>query len=137
MTTLYDLYETSEKAELEDGIMIEIPKAGVKIWTRRAGGANHAFVRFVEKENRKYRTANQELTNEAGEEIIKRGLARYCIFAWEGVTDRKGKKLECTPTNAEQVLGDLPSLVMVIYNQASNPDNFLASSESMEEEAKN
>jgi hypothetical protein len=136
-TTLYDLYETSEKAEIEDGIMIEIPGAGVKIWTRRAGGANTKFTRFVETENRKFRVAGRELTNAAGEEILKRGLARHCIFQWEGVTDRKGKVLECNAENAEKLMTDLPSLIMVIYQQASNPDNFLASEAQLEEESGN
>jgi hypothetical protein len=137
MSTLYDLFETSEKAESEDGIMIEIPGAGVKIWTKRAGGANVKFTRFVEAENRRFRVANKELTTEAGEIIIKRALAKHCILKWEGVTDRKGKAMECSPENAEKLMTDLPSLIMIIYNQASNPDNFLASTDVLEEEAGN
>lgn len=137
MSTLYDQFETSAKAELEDGIMVEIPGSGAQFWLKRAGGSNTEFTKFVERENRKVRAAGKELTGEFGEEIIRTALAHHLLFKWENVTDRKGKEMKFTPENVIKLLTDLPDLIMVLYGQAANPDNFLAVNEVMEEEAGN
>ena len=135
--TLYDQFETSEKAELEDGIMIEIPGSGAQFWCKRAGGANVEFTKFVERENRKYRAANKSLDTESGEDILRNGLAHHVLFDWKNVTDRNGKEIKFSPEAAIKLLTDLPDLIMVIYGQASNPDFFLASEAQMEDDAKN
>ena len=136
-TTLYDQFETSEKAELEDGIMVEIPGSGAQFWCKRAGGSNVEFTKYVERENRKYRAAGKQLDVASGEEILRNGLAHHVIFDWNNVTDRNGKAMKFSPENAIKLFTDLPDLVMIIYNQASNPDFFLASEQTMEDDAKN
>jgi hypothetical protein len=138
--SLYDQYETSPKSELEDGIMVQIPQPPdepAKFWMKRAGGANIAYTKFVERENRNVRVAGKEMSAEFGEDILRQALAHHLIFKWENVTDRKGKALALTPENAIKILTDLPSLIMILHTQASNPDNFLAADSIMEEEAKN
>lgn len=138
MPTLYDQFETSEKAELEDGIVVEIPNSLARFWCKRAGGANVPFTRFVERENRKIRSAQMDLTSEAGQDIIRNALAHHVIFKWENVTDRTGKSLGAvTPEKVIKLLTDLPALIMIIYTQASNPEFFLAAEAVMEDDAKN
>lgn len=138
--SLYDQYETDPKAELEDGIMVQIPQLPdepARFWLKRAGGANTAYTKFVERENRTQRVAGKEMTGDIGEDILRNALAHHLIFKWENVKDRKGKTLQLNPENVIKLLTDLPSLIMILHTQASNPDNFLAADQVMEEEAKN
>jgi hypothetical protein len=135
--TLYDQFETSKEAEAGEGIRIEMPASGAKFWLKRAGGANVPFTKYVERENRKFRAAGKNLNNEQGEEIIRVALVHHCLIKWEGVTGRDGKNLKFTPENAIKLFEDLPDLMMAVYGQAADADNFLASHNIMEEEVKN
>ena len=135
--TLYQEFETDEKRERDEGIHIEIPQTGSKFYFKRAGGANTAFTRFIEKENRKQRVGGRDITSEAAEPILAEGLARFCMIDWENVTDRKGKKLDFSIDNAIKLFTDLPSLMLIIYTQAASAENFLAAEKVVEEEAGN
>ena len=138
--SLYSQFETSKEVELEEGVRVEVPVPGdenAKFWVKRAGGANVAFTKFIEKENRKYRKANKAIDNETGQEILTLGLVHYCLMDWADVKDRDGKPLAFNEDNALKLFRDLPDLMMLIYNEASDAANFLVSEEQLEEEAGN
>jgi len=51
-------------------------------------------------------------------------FAAAVVTNWTGITDRKGKKLKCTPRNVEQVFKDLPLLFNRIKREAYRWTNF-------------
>lgn len=130
-TNVYDLFETSESA-INDGIWCAIEHAGAEVCRIRVRSAdrdlNPAIRKFMAIEAAKSVSEKGNLENvidmlaETGMET--RLFAHAIVVEWEGITDRNGKALKCTPKNVEKVLTDLPLLARQIKLKAYQWMNF-------------
>ena len=133
---LYDVYKTDVKKETKTGIKMEWGD-DLKIWLRRAGGNNSQFNKAMDAVMKPYRRQLQNETLEEGkaQELEATVYARAVVVDWEGVTDEKGKTLDCTEENIVKVFCDLPDLFLDVKQQAQSMANFRA--EQQEADAKN
>lgn len=122
---LYEVYKTDANKEAEEGIKVDLP-GGASISLRRAGGGNGLFDRAMDTVMKPYRRQLQMGTLDDGkaDELMARVYARAVVIDWQGVTDEKGKKLDCTEENVVKLFTDLPDLFEDIKAQASNMANF-------------
>jgi len=133
---LYDLYQTDQKKERDNGVEVEFP-GGVKLWIRRAGGNNVAYEKALDEVMKPYRRQLQQGLLDEGKarELEARVYARGVIINWEGVTDESGAKMDCTEENIVKLFTDLPDLFVEVKQQATDIANFRV--EQREADAKN
>jgi len=133
---LYDVYKTDVKKESDKGIEMDLP-GGAKMWLRRAGGANTRFDKAMDAVMKPFRRQIQQGILEEGKarELEATVYARAVVIDWEGVTDEKGKMLDCTEENIVKLFCDLPDLFMDVKQQASDMANFRR--QQQESDAKN
>lgn len=108
-----------------------------KITVARAGGANKAYVKCLERKSRPYRRAIQAETmdNELATAMMREVYVESVVLGWEGVLDAKGKSLPFSKENALQLFTDLPDLFQDVMEQAGKAALFRE--EIRETEAKN
>ena len=108
-----------------------------KIEVKRAGSSNSAYTKLLAAKVKPFRFQIQSGTIDADviRKVMAEVFAKTVIVGWEGVTDRKGKKLEFTHENCVKVLTDLPDMFEDIQDQADKLSNFRK--EENEEVAKN
>lgn len=105
-------YFRMDKAAEERGIWVDID--GTKFKVARAGGANKAFAKLLEKLTRPHRRAIQMevLSPEIGESILHQAYAKCAIIAWDGVDEsdilegeiEDGKEYPALPFSAENCI---------------------------------
>lgn len=102
----------------------------------RAGGANTAYQKALDRETRPIRRALSQdaVSIERINFINKKVFVETCLLGWENVSDPDGKPLAFTPENALQLFKDLPDLYDDVVRQASNANLFRLN---IEEDAKN
>ena len=132
---LYKKFKTDPKIE-EKGVWIDYGD-GVKVKIARAGGANAAFKKAVERHARKYRHQLRTglMPADKADAVLREVFADTVILDWEGVTDEDGNVLEFTRENVVKVLEDLPDFFQDLQEQASNIELFKA--EVLEKDLKN
>jgi hypothetical protein len=136
MASLYDLFKTDDKAETQDGIVLDYGAAG-QIRIVRAGGGNK---RFSQALNAKLRPYQRQIANDTMDEAVAARLmaevyAETVIIGWDGVTGPDGQPLAFCKANVVQLLTDLPDLFRDIQTQAVTAANFRAAE--LEEMGKN
>lgn len=121
---LYQTFGTSQSLE-QDGIILDFGK-GVKIKTRRAGGANSKFQKLLIKRTAPHKALlKQNLLDESQALEIMAGVyADAVIIGWEGVTDENDKPLAFNRENVIKVLLDLPDLFNAIQDATADHSNF-------------
>lgn len=118
--SLYKQFETSSKHET-DGVTLDFGDAG-KFRIARAGGANKAYLKAIEKLSRKYRRqiALDCLPEAKARRLFIEIYAETVMLGWEGVKDKDGNELPFTRENVVKVFTDLPDFFREIQVEASN-----------------
>jgi hypothetical protein len=134
MKSPYDMFKADSKMETE-GVILDYGSFNIKI--ARAGGANTAFAKTMERLMKPYRTAirNEVLDSDLAQKILIEAYADAVVLDWQGVTDASGKKLDYSKNNVVKVLTDLPDLFRDIQEQANKL--VLFRKETLEAAAKN
>jgi hypothetical protein len=119
---IYEEYELDRECT-EKGVWLEIlsPDTGKLVCKVRVRPADP-------DDNPDYRKAAADLVLEAAgkdnaedrPDWVPRLYARAVVTDWDGVTDRKGKALECTEENVYQILKDLPQVYKTIRRHAQD-----------------
>jgi hypothetical protein len=124
--TLYRKFGTDSNVETA-GVVLDYGE-GVKIRIARAGGANKAYLKALERLSRKYRRQIQLdiLDEETAREVFRAIYAETIVIGWEGVTGREGKPIEFSRENCIKLFEDLPDLFADIQAQAGNAALFRA-----------
>lgn len=102
-------FEAGEIVDVVDGQKVRKP---IRFRIARAGGANSAFAKALERESKQHKRAIQTktLSNEKANEIYLRAFIAGCLLGWENVRDKKGNELTYTFDTALKLLTDLPDL---------------------------
>lgn len=124
MSSVYDLFGTDRKAEVE-GIWLVYPYGEFLI--SRAGPSNTEFTKVFEKLSRPYRTQikNDMLPSEVGERLLVETFARTIVRDWKKVAGRDGKEIKFSVENCIKVFTDLPDLFADIREQSMKFTNFV------------
>lgn len=154
MANPYELFKTDEKAEKEEGVILNYGDFGFQI--ARAGGSNKKFAELIDK--RLLKPFRQQMKNESMDENVALGIMRKiyvdCIILnplvksdngsivdrdgnkWnKGLLAKDGSILEGTKEEMIQQFTDLPELFRDIQEQAGKVSLFRSSE--VEEDAKN
>jgi len=123
--SIYKAFETSPKAEADEGICLDYGPVG-KIWIARAGGANQKFINYYNAQMKPYtrQIQNNTLDNEVARNLEADIFARTILLRWEEIRGRDGQLLEFTVDNAKQLLLDLPVLMQDIRVAAQDASLF-------------
>lgn len=130
---LYAQYKTDHNLELQ-GIFFEVGeikerdgegkevKKPIRFKIARAGGANSAFSKAMERESKPFKRAIQTktLSNEKADEIYKRAFISSVLLGWENVRDQNNVELPFTFDTALQLLTDLPDLFVDLREAATD-----------------
>ncbi len=135
MASIYRKFKTDSTVETE-GVVLDYGD-GVRIRVARAGGANKAYLKAIERLSRKYRRQIQldVLDEETARRLLREIYAETVVLGWEGVTDEAGEPMPFTRENCVKLLTDLPDLFADVQAQAANAALFKA--EIDEADAKN
>jgi hypothetical protein len=133
--SIYKKFKTSETAESE-GVELDYGESG-RIRIARAGGSNKAYLRAIERINRKYK---RQLQLDIMDDAVVRAMmvevyADTVVLGWEGVCGEDGQPLKFTRDNVVKVFTDLPELFKDVFEMANNIALFKTSID--EAEAKN
>ena len=125
--SIYDMYETDMAKEVE-GFWHPVNKK-ISIKMARAGGANLAFSKAMEKKTRPHRKRGgafegDEVDVELANELMKEAFAETIILDWKGITNKEGKKVAFSLTAAVKLLKDLPDLYTELRDAAGSAANF-------------
>jgi hypothetical protein len=139
---LHKAFATSKKLETE-GITLEyhdpdepnVPP--VKILIARAGGANTAYDKALDKKTKSIRRqiAASAVSMHEIRRITREVYAETVLLGWTNVNDDEGKPLAFNYDNAVQLLTELPDLFDDIQQQANMAQLFRGVQ--IEEDAKN
>jgi hypothetical protein len=116
----YKTFESDSDLE-NNGVLLDLGDVG-KFKIARAGGANKAYLKALNKHGAPYRAAIQagSLDDNLALKIVQEVFAEAILLGWEGVTDRDGKPLVFTRENVLRIFNDLPDLFAAIRNFAEN-----------------
>ncbi len=122
MSKTYGTFKTDSEMESK-GIIIDYGEAG-KFQIARAGGANKAFNRAIQKLSKPYRRAIQanRMDEEVAEQLLLKAFCKTCLLGWENVTGPDGEPLEYSMENAQKLLVDLPDLWDDLRTDAQNAE---------------
>lgn len=117
-SNVHRLFKTDQKLEVE-GIYLDFGHFKIRI--ARAGGANKAYLKAVEKKSRPFRRAIQQemLDNEQAMKIMREIYAETVVIGWEGVTDGEGNPLEFSRDNCLKLFEELPDLFTDVMDQSN------------------
>lgn len=134
MTSLYEMYETSEDLETK-GVDLQIGPAKFRV--ARAGGENTKFRKRVEVLTRPHRKQIQSgnMDPKVMEQLSMEAMIDTVLLGWTGVTGKDGKEIKYSKAAAKKLFTDLPDLYLTIVEEAGNHANFRAAL--VEEDAKN
>lgn len=130
---IYDAFETSEQL-INEGKWVEIEFDGkllCSICVRSASPELNAELRkAMTDEALEAVSKAQSLETQLGDPDRElRLFAKAVVTDWKGITDRKGKKLKCTPANVEKIFRELPLLANRVKREAYRWTNFRAALE--------
>lgn len=137
MSFLHKQFKTSKKKERE-GITIEYrddenPDAvPVRFVVARAGGANVAYNKVLDRETKPLRRAIAAGTVSASTltKVTQKAFVEACLLGWENVPDEAtGKPIPFSKEAATAYLEDLPDLLADLQAQASGAQLFLEDAE--------
>lgn len=123
--SLYKLFKMDQDLET-DGIFVEYGSTAegkpIRLKIARAGGANKAFSKALEKATRPHRKAIQSgfLDNATADRIYRGVFVDTVLLGWENVEGPDGKPMTFNKENALQLFTDLPDLFADLREQASN-----------------
>jgi hypothetical protein len=122
--SLYTQFETDPEVE-QDGIWLEF-EGGERFKIRRAGGANKAYQRELDKATRakKAQISIGKLSAEEFTELLVGVYAKTVVVTWTGVTDRDGKEIPYSQEACVRLLADLPELLEHVVRHAANHEWF-------------
>jgi len=121
--SLYKQFKTDKKLETE-GVILEYglnsKKQPMRIRVARAGGANVAFSKALERATRPHRKALQSGTmdNKLADSIYKDVFAETVLLGWEGIEDENGEAMAFNKDNVVKLFTDLPDLFADVREQA-------------------
>lgn len=130
----YNRFQTDKKLEVE-GTRVEY--GDFTFILARAGGANKAFQKCIERKSRPYRKQIQknQMDHEVMNRIMLEAYAETIFKGWENMTDENGDDLPFNEENVIKVMTDLPDLWEDVLQVTSSLEVYLL--EVREEEAKN
>lgn len=125
--SLYEMYETDAALE-KDGFWHPVNKK-IKFLLARAGGTNLNFSKAMEQKTRAHRGRggafeDDKVDVELATDLMQEAFAETVILGWEGVTDKKGKKVAYSPATAVKLMKDLPDLFVELRDAAGKAANF-------------
>ena len=114
--TIYDMFETSEKLEV-DGIILEYEFHGTifEFTVARAGGRNHRFIEARDVLLKKLVKGNQA----SSDEFLTSLWAEACFKGWN-VIGRDGEKIPFTTANVKTLMLELPDLFTDIRERSAD-----------------
>jgi hypothetical protein len=124
---LYSKFQTDTDVE-QKGVILDYGDGNGRIRIRRAGGANHAFIKALEKVSRSHRAQIQHnlMSPDESLHIMVEVYASTVVLGWEGVTGEDGKPLPFSKENCMKLFKDLPDLFRDVQEQAQNVSLFRA-----------
>jgi len=133
---LYADNETSPEAEAE-GIRIEF--SDFYMVCARAGGANKAYTKLLDKKTKPLRGESEsgKLSEEKAMAVLKDVFSHTIVKSWggPGLVDRDGNPMDCTPENVLRVFTDLHDVFLHVRAEVNKATNYLKSE--LEADAKN
>lgn len=119
MPGTYKTFKTDSKVE-QTGIVIDY--GDFKITIARAGGANKAYQKALERKTRPFKRAIQAdaFSNDQAMAILREVYAETVVIGWEGVTDENEQPLPFNKENCIKLFTDLPDLFNDLMQQSSN-----------------
>ncbi len=134
--SFYSDYQTSPEAETEG---IEIDFGDFKMRCARAGGANKAYAKVMERKMRPHRHAQEtdKLSEDTARDVLKQVFAETIVKDWsgEGTVGKDGQPMACTPENVLQVFRDLDLIFDRVYATVTKANRYLLSE--LEDDTKN
>lgn len=139
--TIFDMFETDESVETM-GVLLRYGEK-IRVLVARAGGANKKFEKAMKTLTKPHRSTIKaiqagtasESDSDLIEGLMQEAYAKTVVLGWEGITEKDGTSIECTPANVISLFKRIPQLWIDIRDFASNYVNYL--SEDIEEVAKN
>lgn len=129
---LFANYKTDTNLE-RDGIFFEAGEINegdkvlpIRFRIARAGGANEAFAKALERESKPYKRQIQTktLSNDAANGIYQRAFISTVLLGWENVRDADNVEMPFTADNAKQLFADLPDLFNDLREAANDASLF-------------
>jgi len=139
--SIFDIFETDSDVETK-GVLLRYSDT-IRILVARAGGSNKKFERLIKNMTKPHRqllkamSAGTASDSDAKvlEGILQEAYSQSVVLGWEGITERDGTVIECTPANVKALFERIPQLWNDIRDFAANYMNYLA--EDTDEVAKN
>lgn len=131
MTTFYARYKTDKKLE-EEGQWVDFGD-GVKVKVARLNSERSIAAR--RKLEKPYSKIRGSIPESIQEEILTKQVAEAVIIAWEGVTDERGKEIECTYENKVKILNEFKDFRFDVVTASVEAETFKA--QQIEEISKN
>lgn len=139
MASIYELFETDAAME-QEGVWINYEDFG-KFLVARAGGANKAYQKVLEKELRPHRKMLKKrkgaIPVDIVEAAVKVAFIETVLLDWQDIKTRKGKAIKFSKENAVKLFDDLPALYEDLRDQSMDHDTFSMDDESLEDDAGN
>lgn len=100
---------------------------GTSVTCARAGGANKAYTRYIEREAKRLGASGlKRLTVEQSREIDMRAYAHTVVKGWAGEIYPGEPVGECTPANVLAVFERLPDFFSDLQGKCSEEENYRA-----------
>lgn len=125
METNLDKLVLTDPALESEGIDFEVGEVTFRL--RRFGGKNPKM-RAAQLKYFKPHAKSIELgsiDDSLGEEITVKAFIDSCLVKWEGLTDKSGQPIPCTPENAFQFFIKRLDLFNILIEYAKDHKNFL------------
>jgi len=131
--SLFKQFQTDPKLE-RSGINVEYhdddaePGALPATFTvARAGGANVAYDKAIDREMKPLRRAIEAKTvsTETIKRAIRKAFIETCLLGWKNVMGQDGKPLDFSKENAEMLFTTLPELYEDLARQSNTVSLFL------------
>jgi hypothetical protein len=139
MASIYELFETDAAME-QEGIWVNYEDFG-KFLVARAGGANKAYQKALEKELRPHRKLLKKrkaaLPVDIVSNAVKAAFIETVLLDWQGIKDRKGKAIKFSKENAAKLFEDLPALYEDLLEQSSDHETYAVEEEIVKDDAGN
>lgn len=127
MKGLYKQFATDTNIE-KAGIDLQYgtPEEPIIITIARAGGANTAYNRVLERVTKPYRRQIQTNTMEHKmmQKLLMEVYAEAVVLKWDGVTDKEGNEIPFSKENCVNLFIDLPDLFADVKEQAESASIF-------------